>query len=133
MASRQKHAVRIVVGNSKTTRLAAARRLAAEAGTRLGHVDLKRVVGKYIGETEKNLGAVFDRAERQGWILFFDEADALFGKRSEVKDSHDRYANQEVSTLLARLEAYGGLVLLASNCPDCLDKAILRRLKVLPA
>lgn len=128
-----KHAVHLVTGGSKAARLASARRLAAGAGTRLGHVDLKQVVGKYIGETEKNLDAVFGRAERQGWILFFDEADALFGRRADVKDSHDRYANQEVSHLLARLEAYPGTVILATNRPDCLDRAILRRLKIKPA
>ncbi len=126
-------AVHLVTGGSKAARLASARRLAAGADTRLGHVDLKQVVGKYIGETEKNLDAVFARAERQGWILFFDEADALFGGRAGVKDSHNRYANQEVSYLLARLEAYPGTVILATNCPDCLDRAILRRLKIRPA
>jgi len=127
-----KKAVHLVTGGSKAARLGAARRLAAGAGTKLGHVDLAQVVGKYIGETEKNLDAVFGRAERQGWILAATEADALFGKRSEVKDSHDRYANQEVSYLLARLEAHPGTVILASNCPDCLDPAIVRRLKIKP-
>lgn len=133
MPGKQRNAVQLVVGSSKTARLAAARKLAAKSGTRLGHVDISRVVSKYIGETEKNLGRVFDRAESRGWILFFDEADALFGKRTGVKDAHDRYANMEVGYLLERLAAYPGLVLLACNHPDCLDKALARRLKVVVA
>ncbi|MCP5277688.1 MAG: ATP-binding protein [Thiobacillus sp.] len=130
MADKGRHAVKLVLGDSKAARLAAARQLAMEAGTKLGHIDLKRVVGKYIGETEKNLAQVFDRAQARGWILFFDEADALFGKRAGVKDSHDRYANLEVGYLLSRLESFGGLVLLASNRRDNLDTAFLRRLRV---
>ena len=132
MAHEGKHEVRLVVGRGKAARLAAARKLAVVAGTKLGHVDLERVVSKYIGETEKNLAAVFDRAAAMGWILFFDEADALFGKRSDVKDAHDRYANLEVSYLLERLAAHPGLVLLACNGADCLDAAFKRRLKVSP-
>jgi SpoVK/Ycf46/Vps4 family AAA+-type ATPase len=87
------------------------------------------VVSKYIGETEKNLRRVFDAAEQSGAILFFDEADALFGKRSEVKDSHDRYANIEVSYLLQRMEDYRGLAILATNMKSLLDQAFLRRLR----
>src|SRR4029077_2432129 len=87
------------------------------------------VVSKYIGETEKNLRRLFDAAEDGGAILFFDEADALFGKRSEVKDSHDRYANIEVSYLLQRMESYGGLAILATNMKSHLDAAFLRRLR----
>ena len=87
------------------------------------------MVSKYIGETEKNLRRVFDAAEDGGAILFFDEADALFGKRSEVKDSHDRYANIEVSYLLQRMEAYRGLAILATNMKASLDTAFLRRLR----
>src|SRR5690606_6337659 len=83
----------------------------------------------YIGETEKNLGRVFDAAEGSGAILLFDEADALFGKRSEVKDSHDRYANIEISYLLQRMEAYQGLAILTSNLKDALDTAFLRRIR----
>ena len=90
-------------------------------------VDLSLVVSKYIGETEKNLGRLFDAAEREGWILFFDEADALFGKRTSVSDAHDRYANQEVSYLLQRIEAFGGVVILASNLRHNIDDAFLRR------
>ncbi|CAK0757041.1 ATPase family associated with various cellular activities (AAA) [Gammaproteobacteria bacterium] len=90
-------------------------------------VDLSLVVSKYIGETEKNLAKVFDQAEHRGWILFFDEADALFGKRSETKDAHDRYANQETAFLLQRLETFDGIAILASNFRDNLDEAFSRR------
>lgn len=86
-------------------------------------------MSKYIGETEKNLRRVFDAAEDGGAILLFDEADALFGKRSEVKDSHDRYANIEVSYLLQRMEDYRGLAILTTNMKEALDTAFLRRLR----
>ncbi|MEM9488959.1 MAG: ATP-binding protein, partial [Myxococcota bacterium] len=92
-------------------------------------IDLSAMVSKYIGETEKNLRRVFDAAEGGGAILLFDEADALFGKRSEVKDSHDRYANMEVSYLLQRIEAYSGLAILTSNLRDSIDSAFLRRIR----
>jgi len=95
----------------------------------LYRIDLSQVVSKYIGETEKNLRRVFDAAERGSGILLFDEADALFGKRSEVKDSHDRYANVEVSYLLQRMESYGGLAILTTNMQSALDQAFLRRLR----
>jgi SpoVK/Ycf46/Vps4 family AAA+-type ATPase len=97
----------------------------------LFRIDLSAVVSKYIGETEKNLRRVFDRAEQGGAILFFDEADALFGKRTEVKDSHDRYANIEISYLLQRMEDYRGLAILATNLKSHLDAAFLRRLRFL--
>jgi hypothetical protein len=104
---------------------------AALLGQRLGlearRVDLSRVVSKYIGETEKQLAAVLDRAERRQWLLLFDEADALFGKRGETRDAHDRYANQEVAYLLQRLETFAGVVILATNLPANLDGAFLRR------
>lgn len=90
-------------------------------------IDLSLVVSKYIGETEKNLAKIFDQAEHRGWILFFDEADALFGKRSETKDAHDRYANQETAFLLQRLESFDGIAILASNFRDNLDDAFARR------
>ena len=90
-------------------------------------IDLSLVVSKYIGETEKNLARVFDRAQQRDWILFFDEADALFGKRSETKDAHDRYANQEVAYLLQRIEGFDGIAILASNLRDNLDDAFTRR------
>ena len=107
----------------------AAEVLAHELGLDLYRIDLSAVVSKYIGETEKNLRRLFDAAEDGGAILFFDEADALFGKRSEVKDSHDRYANIEVNYLLQRMEAYRGLAILATNMKDALDPAFLRRLR----
>jgi SpoVK/Ycf46/Vps4 family AAA+-type ATPase len=95
----------------------------------LYRIDLSAVVSKYIGETEKNLRKLFDAAEDGGAILFFDEADALFGKRSEVKDSHDRYANIEINYLLQRMEAFQGLAILATNMKGSLDTAFLRRLR----
>jgi len=90
-------------------------------------IDLSMIVSKYIGETEKNLAKVFDKAEHSGWILFFDEADALFGSRTKVSNSHDRYANQEVSYLLQRIEDYKGIVILASNMKGNIDDAFMRR------
>ncbi len=93
-------------------------------------IDLSLVVSKYIGETEKNLSKVFDLAENKNWILFFDEADALFGKRSQTSDSHDRYANQEVSYLLQRVEDFNGLVILCSNYKNNIDEAFFRRFQL---
>lgn len=90
-------------------------------------IDLSTVVSKYIGETEKNLSSLFERAEDKNWILFFDEADALFGKRTNVRDAHDKYANQEVSYLLQRIEEFSGLVILASNMKSNIDDAFMRR------
>ena len=90
-------------------------------------IDLSAIVSKYIGETEKNLARVFDLAENHDWILFFDEADALFGKRGKVSDARDRYANQEVSYLLQRIERFGGLTILASNMKENIDAAFIRR------
>ena len=90
-------------------------------------IDLSTIVSKYIGETEKNLSRLFDKAENKDWILFFDEADALFGKRTQVRDAHDKYANQEVSYLLQRIESYNGLVILASNFRGNIDDAFVRR------
>ena len=101
--------------------------LGQATGRQVYKVDLSTVVSKYIGETEKNLAALFDRAEHKEWILFFDEADALFGKRTQVRDAHDRYANQEVSFLLQRIETYNGLVILASNLANHVDEAFARR------
>ena len=94
-------------------------------------VDLSQVVSKYIGETEKNLASLFDRARNKEWILFFDEADALFGKRTNVKDAHDRYANQEVSYLLQRVEDFPGLVILATNFKNNIDEAFQRRFQTI--
>ncbi|NQY04721.1 MAG: ATP-binding protein, partial [Flavobacteriaceae bacterium] len=90
-------------------------------------IDLSMVVSKYIGETEKNLSSLFDKAQNKDWILFFDEADSIFGKRTNVRDAHDKYANQEVSYLLQRIEAFPGLVILASNFKNNIDTAFTRR------
>ncbi|MBP6778894.1 MAG: ATP-binding protein, partial [Ottowia sp.] len=116
-------------GDSGTGKTLAAEVMATELDLALLRVDLSAVISKYIGETEKNLRRVFDAAEQAGAVLLFDEADALFGKRSEVKDSHDRYANIEVSYLLQRMEAYGGLAILTSNHKAALDPAFQRRLR----
>jgi ATPase family protein associated with various cellular activities (AAA)/winged helix domain-containing protein len=116
-------------GESGTGKTMAAEVVANELKLNLYRIDLSAVVSKYIGETEKNLRQVFDAAEDGGTILFFDEADALFGKRSEVKDSHDRYANIEINYLLQRMEAYSGLAILATNLKSALDTAFLRRLR----
>ncbi len=116
-------------GDSGTGKTLAAEIIANELALDLYRVDLSRVVSKYIGETEKNLRRVFDAAEESGAILLFDEADALFGKRSDVKDSHDRYANLEVSYLLSRMETYRGLAILTTNFRQALDQAFLRRLR----
>ena len=101
--------------------------LGKATGRQVYKVDLSMVVSKYIGETEKNLAGLFDRAQHKEWILFFDEADALFGKRTQVRDAHDRYANQEVSFLLQRIETHNGLVILASNLANHVDEAFARR------
>ncbi|HEX5502604.1 MAG TPA: ATP-binding protein, partial [Thermomicrobiales bacterium] len=103
--------------------------LAAHLDLDMYRIDLAGVVSKYIGETEKNLRRVFDAAERSGVILFFDEADALFGSRTEVRDSHDRYANVEIDYLLQRMDDYSGLAILATNRRAALDSAFLRRLR----
>jgi SpoVK/Ycf46/Vps4 family AAA+-type ATPase len=116
-------------GVSGTGKTLAAEVLAASLRLDLYRIDLSSVVSKYIGETEANLRRVFDTAEESGAILLFDEADALFGKRSEVKDSHDRYANIEVSYLLQRMEEYRGLAILTTNLKSSLDTAFLRRLR----
>jgi hypothetical protein len=119
----------LFAGDSGTGKTMAAEVIANELRLNLYRIDLSAVVSKYIGETEKNLRRLFDAAEDGGAILFFDEADALFGKRSEVKDSHDRYANIEINYLLQRLEAYRGLAILATNMKNALDAAFTRRLR----
>ncbi|HHY56464.1 MAG TPA: ATP-binding protein [Chloroflexi bacterium] len=121
----------LFAGASGTGKTMAAEVLANELELDLYKIDLSQVVSKYIGETEKNLRRVFDAAEEGGAILLFDEADAIFGKRSEVKDSHDRYANIEVSYLLQRMEAYSGLAILTTNMKSALDTAFLRRIRFL--
>jgi hypothetical protein len=119
----------LFAGASGTGKTMAAEVIAGELNLDLYRVDLSQVVSKYIGETEKNLRRIFDAAEEGGTVLLFDEADALFGKRSEVKDSHDRYANLEVSYLLQRMEQYRGLAILTTNMRNALDTAFLRRLR----
>lgn len=119
----------LFAGPSGTGKTLAAEVLAGALSLDLYRIDLSQVVSKYIGETEKNLARIFSAAEDGGAILLFDEADALFGKRSEVKDSHDRYANVEVSYLLQKMEAYRGLAILTSNQKSALDTAFLRRLR----
>ena len=116
-------------GDSGTGKTMAAEVIASELQLDLFKIDLSMVVNKYIGETEKNLRKIFDSAEDGGAILFFDEADALFGKRSEVKDSHDRYANIEVGYLLQRMESYRGLAILTTNLKNSIDNAFIRRLR----
>lgn len=119
----------LFAGDSGTGKTMAAEVIARDLGLILYRIDLSGVVSKYIGETEKNLRKVFDAAEDGGAVLFFDEADALFGARSEVKDSHDRYANIEINYLLQRIESYRGLAILASNLKKSIDQAFLRRLR----
>ncbi|MFA0811105.1 ATP-binding protein [Microbulbifer epialgicus] len=128
-SSRGLGAAALFAGPSGTGKTLAAEVLANELSLDLYCIDLSQVISKYIGETEKNLARIFAAAEDGGAILLFDEADALFGKRSEVKDSHDRYANVEVSYLLQKMESYGGLAILTSNQKSALDTAFLRRLR----
>jgi ATP-dependent 26S proteasome regulatory subunit len=116
-------------GPSGTGKTMAAQAIARALDTEMYVVDLSRVVSKYVGESEKNLDVVFSDAERAGAVLLFDEADALFGKRSEIKDAHDRYANIEVAYLLQRMEAFAGLAILATNFRRNMDDAFLRRLR----
>jgi len=119
----------LFAGPSGTGKTTAAEALARELDLDLFAIDLSAVISKYIGETEKNLRRVFDAAEEGGAVLLFDEADALFGKRTEVRDSHDRYANVEVGYLLQRMESYEGIALLTTNARNSLDSAFLRRLR----
>lgn len=114
-------------GPSGTGKTLSACLLGQRCGREVYRVDLSQVTSKYIGETEKNLARLFEAAEQAGWLLFFDEADALFGKRTSVSDAHDRYANQEVSYLLQRIEAFSGVVILATNLRHNIDDAFMRR------
>ncbi|MDR7186725.1 vesicle-fusing ATPase [Microbacterium trichothecenolyticum] len=119
----------LFAGESGTGKTMAAEVLAGSLGLDLYRIDLSALVSKYIGETEKHLSTVFDAAEASGAVLLFDEADALFGKRSDVKDSHDRYANLEVAYLLQRMESYRGLAILTTNLRGNVDRAFLRRIR----
>ncbi len=123
-----KGVIALFAGQSGTGKTMAADVIAGELGLELYKIDLSGVVSKYIGETEKNIGAIFRDAESSNAILFFDEADALFGKRSEVRDAHDRYANIETAYLLQRMEEYSGAVILSTNLKMNLDEAFLRRM-----
>jgi hypothetical protein len=127
--SRGKGLIVLFTGPSGTGKTMAAEILAHELSLELLQIDLSSVVSKYIGETEKNLSAIFREAEQSQALLFFDEADSLFGKRTEVKDAHDRYANIEVNYLLQRVEQYEGIVVLATNLQRNLDDAFLRRIQ----
>lgn len=117
----------LLTGKNRAAALVIAQTLASDLGMDLYRVDLGRVVSKYIGETEKNLGRVFDTAEASSAVLLFDEADALLGKRTEVKDSHDRYANVELNYLLQRIEDFGGLSILLTHKRGHFDNALLQR------
>lgn len=117
------------VGRNTAAKISAVAALGCELGLDVYRISLTHVVSRYIGETEKSLGRIFDAAEQGGAILFFDEADALFGKRSEVKDSHDRYANVEVGYFLERVETYDGLVILSARTSAGLSEALLRRVE----
>ena len=120
----------LFAGLSGTGKTMAAKVLANELKLDLYRIDLSQVVSKYIGETEKNLDRIFDEAEQRDAILLFDEADALFGCRTEISDSHDRYANfVEISYLLQRMEAYSGLAILTTNTKEALDTAFLGRIR----
>ncbi len=121
--------VALFSGESGTGKTMAGVDLASTLKAPFFKVDVSTIVSKYIGETEKNLSRILKAAEDTGAVLFFDEADALFGKRSEVKDSHDRYANLEISYLLSRLKTYRGLVVLATNLRGNIDEPILRAIR----
>jgi SpoVK/Ycf46/Vps4 family AAA+-type ATPase len=121
--------VALFAGASGTGKTLAAGLIAGRLGVDAYQIDLSAVVSKYIGETEKHLARLFDAAEAAGALLFFDEADALFGKRSEVRDAHDRFANIETSYLLQRLDAYDGVIVLASNFRRNMDEAFVRRMQ----
>ncbi len=123
-------AVLILSGSTALRRRKAAETLAETLKVDLFRVDLSAVVSKYIGETEKNLNDVFDKAESSGAILFFDEAEALFGKRATAADAHDRYANEEVAHFLQRIESHNGLIILTSNGKQRLDEAFSAKTQV---
>ncbi|RZS92494.1 ATPase family protein associated with various cellular activities (AAA) [Aquimarina brevivitae] len=132
MKSRIKPGYRILFsGPPGTGKTLTATLLGKYTGEDVYRIDLSMIVSKYIGETEKNLSRLFDKAKNKSWILFFDEADAIFGKRTNVRDAHDKYANQEVSYLLQRIESHPGLVILASNFKNNIDTAFTRRFQTI--
>ncbi len=127
LAKTQKNLRILLSGDSKTGKTMTAEVLATELKLQLYKIDLSSVVSKYIGETEKNLEKVFTQAKSKNWLLFFDEADALFGKRTDPSNASERYANQETGFLLQHLEEYQGVVLIATNLSGKLDPAFVRR------
>jgi SpoVK/Ycf46/Vps4 family AAA+-type ATPase len=131
IASPSSNILALFSGSSGTGKTMAAEVIARELRTRVYRVKPRDVVGRYIGETEKNLTRIFGAAQKTGAVLLFDEADALFGKRSKVKDSHDRYANVEVSSLLAKIESYRGVIILTSNHKANIDPRVACRMKYL--
>lgn len=126
-----KNHVLLFSGPAGTGKTLAALMMGEQSGREVFSIDLSKLVSKYIGETEKNLEKVFARAAQHNWLLFFDEADALFGKRTNVKDAHDKYANQETAYLLQRVEAYKGIVILATNKKTNIDEAFTRRFRAI--
>lgn len=126
-ASILKNQTLLFIGEPGTGKKTTASLIAHQLNKEVYRIDLSMVVSKYIGETEKNLKKIFDAAEHKNWILFFDEADALFGKRTNVRDAHDKYANQEIAYLLQRIEDYQGIVILATNMKNNIDDAFIRR------
>ncbi|MBX3257549.1 MAG: ATP-binding protein [Chitinophagaceae bacterium] len=121
----------IFFGKSGTGKTQTATIVAQELGRPIYRIDLSQIVSKYIGETEKNLSKIFEAAEHKSWVLFFDEGDALFGKRTSVNSSNDRYANQEVAYLLQRIEDYPGIIIISTNMKENIDPAFLRRFQIL--
>ena len=117
----------LFIGASGTGKKTFASLIGQQSGKEIFRIDLSMVVSKYIGETERNLELIFAKAESKDWILFFDEADALFGKRTNVRDAHDKYANQEVAYLMKRIEDHNGIVILATNKKSNIDEAFTRR------
>src|SRR5215204_101751 len=129
-SAKQKQSVTaLFFGPHGTGKTMAATLLGKELGSEVVRIDLKALVSKYVGETEKHLGEMFSRAESKNWILVFDEADALFGKRTAVKDAHDRYANPTLSYLIQRIAAYNGVLLFATNRKSQIDDVFIRRLR----
>lgn len=131
MHSRKKKGYTVLFTGASDNKLAMAGQLAHEAGKELYRIDLAQVLSRYIGETEKALDALFEEAEEKKYILYFDEADALFGKRTKVRDAHDRYANQEVSYVLKRLKDYPGLSIVSTSSRTNIDAAFIRRFKAI--
>lgn len=128
-AKQKQSCTALFYGPPGTGKSLAATLLGKQLGSDVVRIDLGKFFSKYVGETEKNLREIFSRAESKSWILFFDEADALFGKRTVVKDAHDRYSNPEISYLMQRIEQYNGIILFASNKKSNIDEAFIRRLR----